>query len=471
MASWVTKLKVPPSRRGSSVLRPTFVCIPVVRVGTSLRCRQLPGSWSSSFLCRAMHPPEPQDFGNQHRTQDTRLTFVNLNDVREARHMLEGVTEVTPMAHSRWLKDVTGQSVYLKCENLQRTGSFKIRGAYVRISRLSSDERSRGVVAASAGNHAQGVALAAGLLGTKATIFMPHGAALPKVQATERYGAAIEFHGSGVTEALVAAQEFAERTGAVLIHPFDHEDILAGQGVVGLEILEQRPDVRTILVPLGGGGLAAGIALIKQEHPEVRVIGVQAENAAAYPPSLSQGSPVQERLGQTMADGIAVAQPGIIPFEVIVDHLDDVITVNEESLSRALLSLLERAKMLVEPAGAAAVAALLEYPDRFEGPIVSVLSGGNIDGLLLLEVIRHGLAAAGRFVMLRTQISDQPGHLMRLLTELASLDVNILNVTHDRASETLGVRQVEVSLQVATRGASHREAVRDHLTELGYELM
>jgi threonine dehydratase len=396
---------------------------------------------------------------------------VDLDDVRAARQLLEGVTEVTPMAHSRWLSTVASTPVYLKAENLQRTGSFKIRGAYVRIARLTDEQRAHGVVAASAGNHAQGVALAASMLGIKATIFMPVGAALPKVGATEGYGADVQFHGSGVTEALVPATEFAERTGAVLIHPFDHEDIIAGQGTVGLEILEQCPDVKTILVPVGGGGLAAGIALLRLERPDLRIIGVQAKDAAAYPESLAAGHPVAQSMGLTMADGISVALPGTIPFGVISELLDDVITVSEESMSRALISLLERSKMLVEPAGTAGVAAILERPDAFEGPVVSVLSGGNIDALVLLDVIRQGLAAAGRFLMFRVRISDRPGELMRLLTDLAEMQVNVLNVNHDRASESLGVRQVDVDMQVATRGPQHRAEVKTRLVELGYELI
>ena len=391
--------------------------------------------------------------------------------MREARKLLDGVTELTPMAHSRWLSNIASTQVHLKAENLQRTGSFKIRGAYVRIARLSDEDRANGVVAASAGNHAQGVALAASMLGTKATIFMPEGAALPKVAATEGYGADIRFHGSGVAEALVPAREFAEETGAVLIHPFDHEDILVGQGTVGLEILEQCPDVKTILVPVGGGGLAAGIALLRTERPDIRIIGVQAEDAAAYPASLAAGHPVPTAMGATMADGISVAESGGIPFGVVADLLDDVITVSEESISRALISLLERAKMLVEPAGAAGVAAILERPDAFEGPVVSVLSGGNIDALVLLDVIRHGLAAAGRFLLFRARISDRPGALMGLLTDLAEMQVNVLNVNHDRASESLNVRQVDVDMQVATRGPQHRADVRKRLTELGYELV
>lgn len=375
------------------------------------------------------------------------------------------------MAHSRWVSSLTSTQVYLKAENLQRAGSFKIRGAYVRISRLSEEERSRGVVAASAGNHAQGVALAASMLGIKSTIFMPVGAALPKVAATEGYGAEIHFHGTGVTDALVAAREFAERTGAVLIHPFDHEDIIAGQGTVGLEILEQVPDVKTILVPLGGGGLAAGIALLRTERPDLRVVGVQARDAAAYPASLAAGKPVTSPMGITMADGISVALPGDIPYEILAELCDEVVTVSEESMSSALISLLERAKLLVEPAGAAAVAALLEQPHAFEGPVVAVLSGGNIDALVLLDVIRHGLAAAGRFLLFRARIPDRPGALMGLLTDLAEMQVNVLNVNHDRASETLGVGQVDVDIQIATRGPHHRTEVRERLIELGYELV
>jgi threonine dehydratase len=399
------------------------------------------------------------------------VTGVDLSDVEAARSVLDGVIEVTPSLHSRWLSTRVGTPVYLKCENLQRAGSFKIRGGYLRISRLSPDERARGVVAASAGNHAQGVALAASMLDTKATIFMPEGAALPKIAATQGYGAEVEFSGTGVTEALVAAQEFAERTGAVLIHPFDHADIIAGQGTVGLEIIEQVPDVRTIVVPLGGGGLAAGIALLRERHPDVHVVGVQAEDAAAYPGSLAEGHPVKSTMGATMADGIAVARPGDIPFEIVASHLDKVVTVSEESMSKALLGLLERGKMLVEPSGAAGVAALLDEPSAFEGPIVAVISGGNIDPLLLLDVIRHGLVAGGRFIHLRVRISDRPGGLMRLLVDLANLQVNVINVTHDRSGEGIGVREVDVVIEGATRGADHREEVRRRLLEIGHAVI
>lgn len=396
---------------------------------------------------------------------------MDLDDVRAARHLLAGVTEPTPLTPSRWLSRRTSADVWLKAENLQRAGSFKIRGAYVRIARLSDAERARGVVAASAGNHAQGVALAASMLGAQATIFMPESASLPKIAATRGYGAGIQFAGRGVTEALEAATEFADATGAVLIHPFDHRDIVAGQGTVGLEIIEQLPAAATIVVPLGGGGLAAGIALLRSERPDLRVVGVQAATAAAYPKSLEAGHPVRVDMGATMADGIAVAEPGSVPYAVLSQYMDEVVTVTEESLSSALVSLLERAKLLVEPAGTAGVAALLENPGRWSGPVVTVLSGGNVDPQLLLDVVRHGLIAAGRFLHLRARLPDQPGALMSLLSDLAGMKANVLNVNHDRSSDSLPVRAVDVEIEVATQGLEHRDGVRTKLLDLGYTLL
>ncbi|MFC6343660.1 threonine/serine dehydratase, partial [Nocardioides hankookensis] len=275
---------------------------------------------------------------------------VSLADIEAARELLAGVAIVTPMEESRWLSALAGGPVSLKCENLQRTGSFKARGAYTRISRLSEDERAHGVVAASAGNHAQGVALAAQLLGIRSTVFMPEGAPIPKEKATRAYGADVVFHGRYLEDALVEAHAFARDTGAVLIHPFDHVDIVAGQGTAGLEILDQAPDVETVLVPTGGGGLLAGIAIaIKALRPGVKVIGVQAEGAAAYPGSLEEGCPVPLPSMSTMADGIAVGRPGDITFAAVRDHVDEIITVSEDALARAVLATLERAKMVVEP--------------------------------------------------------------------------------------------------------------------------
>lgn len=397
---------------------------------------------------------------------------VDLAAIRAAEELLSGVAIRTPMEESRWLSGLVGGPVRLKCENLQRTGSFKIRGAYTRIARLSEAERARGVVAASAGNHAQGVALAARLLGCRATVFMPEGAPIPKEKATRAYGAEISFHGRYVDEALVAAREYADRTGAVLIHPFDHPDIVAGQGTAGLEILAQAPDVRTVLVPTGGGGLLAGIAIaIKALRPEVEVVGVQAAAAAAYPDSLASGTPQALDRMATIADGIAVGRPGDVPFGAVQEHVDRVVTVSEEYTSRALLSLLERAKLVVEPAGAVAVAALMEHPDDFAAPAVAVLSGGNIDPLLLGKVIRHGMAAAGRYLALTVCIPDSPGGLARLLAALAEEQANVLDVVHERTSPSLTLDQVDVHLQVETRSDSHAREVLGALRARGYRVV
>ncbi|MPZ61716.1 MAG: threonine ammonia-lyase [Propionibacteriales bacterium] len=396
---------------------------------------------------------------------------VTLDDIRAARELQDGVVVETPLEESRWLSGRVGARVFLKCENLQRTGSFKVRGAVARVSRLSAEERARGVVAASAGNHAQGVTLAASHLGIKATVFMPEGAPIPKEKATRGYGADVRFVGHTVDEALVAAREYADETGACMIHPFDHPDIVAGQGTCGLEILEQCPEVGTVVVPLGGGGLLAGIAIaVKSIRPQARVIGVQAERAAAYPASLAAGAPTALTAMSTMADGIAVGCPGGIPFAAIQRYVDEVRTVSEESMSTALLMVLERAKLVVEPAGAVGVAALLDDPDAFRGPgpTAVVLSGGNIDPLLLMGVIRHGMAAAGRYLSFRVRISDRPGALAQLLVLLADTGANVLDVVHERTSARLHLDEVEVALQVETRGAEHRRRVLDRLHGAGY---
>jgi len=396
---------------------------------------------------------------------------IGLAEIAAAADLLRGVAITTPMEESRWLSALVGGPVLLKCENLQRTGSFKIRGAYVRMSRLTAEERQRGVVAASAGNHAQGVALAAQLLGIEATVFMPNGAPIPKVNATRAYGAQVVFHGAILDEALQRAIEHAEETGAILIHPFDHRDIVAGQATCGLEILEQAPEAATVLVPTGGGGLIAGIALaIKASRPDVRLVGVQAEEAAAYPASLAAGTPIALTAMSTMADGIAVARPGAVPFSAIEQYVDDVVTVSEESISRALVLLLERAKMVVEPAGAVAVAAILDRPETFTTPVVAVLSGGNVDPLLLAKLIRHGLASAGRFLNVSVRIPDRPGGLAKLLAELAEQGANVLDVVHERTSGSLSLDEVEVHVQAETRGPEHAEAVLTQLHEHGYRV-
>lgn len=400
------------------------------------------------------------------------LHHLILDDVRGAQKMLSGVARVTAMEGSRYLSSLVGAPVHLKCENLQRTGSFKLRGAYVRIAGLRPEQRAAGVVAASAGNHAQGVALASALLGVHSTVFMPVGAPLPKVAATRDYGAEVRLHGHVVDETLAAAEEYAEKTGAVFIHPFDHPDIIAGQGTVGLEILEQCPEVRTILVGVGGGGLVAGIGLaVKSVRPDVKVIGVQAEGAAAYPPSLAAGHPVAIGSPVTMADGIKVGRPGDVPFAIVREYVDEIRTVSEDALSSALLLCLERAKLVVEPAGASPVAALLSDPKAFTGPVVAVLSGGNVDPLLLQRILRHGMAAGGRYLSLRLRVTDRPGVLANLLGVLSAVDANVLDVGHVRTDPRLGLTEVEVELHLETKGPEHCEEVAATLRSAGYVVM
>ncbi|WP_405660510.1 threonine ammonia-lyase [Streptomyces sp. RK9] len=400
------------------------------------------------------------------------LPAVTLDDVRGAQKMLVGVSRVTAMEGSRHLSQLVGAPVHLKCENLQRTGSFKLRGAYVRISGLLPEERAAGVVAASAGNHAQGVALASSLLGVRATVFMPAGAPLPKVAATRDYGAEVRLRGNVIDETLAAAQDYARETGAVFIHPFDHPDIVAGQGTVGLEILEQCPELRTLVVGVGGGGLVAGIAVaVKSLRPDVRLVGVQAAGAAAYPPSLAAGRPTSIDNPVTMADGIKVGRPGDVPFRLVEELVDDVVTVSEDELSSALLLCLERAKMVVEPAGASPVAALLSDPRAFEGPVVALLSGGNVDPLLMQRILRHGMAAAGRYLSLRLRLTDRPGALATLLGVLSEVDANVLDVSHVRTDPRLGLTEAEVELHLETKGPEHCAEVATALRDAGYTVI
>jgi threonine dehydratase len=394
---------------------------------------------------------------------------LKLSDIEAAEDVLTGITRVTPVETSRWLSEHVGSPVFLKTENLQRTGSFKTRGAYVRLSRLSAEERARGVVAASAGNHAQGVALSAQLLGIHSTVFMPEGAPIPKENATRAYGADVILQGAVLEESLAAAKAFAAETGATFIHPYDHPDVVAGQGTVALEILRQVPEARTIVVPTGGGGLLSGIALAaKESRPDIRMIGVQAAGAASYPASLAADEPLTLQNLQTMADGIAVARPGDVNLPLVRDYVDDILTVSEEAISHALLLTLERAKLIVEPAGVVGVAALLEQPSTFEGPVVVVLSGGNVDPLLLGKIIRHGLAAAGRYLTVDVAIGDSPGNLARLLNCVAKAGANVLEVSHLRTDPLLSVDEVEVHLQLETRGEPHAAALLAAIEASGY---
>jgi threonine dehydratase len=379
------------------------------------------------------------------------------------------------MESSIFLSEVLGSPVFLKCENLQRTGSYKIRGAYNRLSKLSEEERARGVVAASAGNHAQGVALAARELGIKATIFMPVGVALPKLQATRNYGAEVVLRGHTVDEPLRAAAQFAESTGAVLIPPFDHADVVAGQGTLGLEILDQVPDLATVVVPIGGGGLISGVAsVLKQkfaaEGRTVRIVGVQAENSAPYPLSLRNGEPTEITILPTIADGIAVSKPGILNFDIIRSAVDEVVTVSDDDIARAILVLLERAKLVVEPAGAVSVAAILMgLVKSGPGSTVAILSGGNIDPLVMERVISRGLSASDRYLKLRLMLPDRPGQLARVAELISEANANVVEVLHTRHGRNALISQVELELSLETRGPEHVERVLGHLTDAGYD--
>jgi threonine dehydratase len=395
--------------------------------------------------------------------------LVSLADIEDARRRLATVAVRTPLDRSRALSDLIGGEVFIKCENLQRTGSFKIRGAYNRISRLSPEESEKGVVAASAGNHAQGTALAASLNDIKSTLFMPTGAPLPKIEATKRYGAEVMLIGKDFGEAYEAAMEFSRDRGAVFVHPFDHPHVIAGQGTCGLEILEQMPSVNTIVVPTGGGGLVSGIAAAaKSLRSDVRVVAVQAKGAAAFPDSLERGYPVTLESMSTMADGIACNTPGERTLVHVRALVDEVVTVTDEQIAEALVFTAERMKLVLEPAGAAGVAAGMLGLGDLKPPVVVVLSGGNIDPLLLLRVIRFGLSASGRYFAFRTRISDQPGALHRLLGLLADLGANIVGVEHHREGVRAHLGDVEVALQIETKGLEHIRELMTQLNEAGY---
>jgi threonine dehydratase len=401
------------------------------------------------------------------RTGPTLATF------EAARETVSGIIDVTPLESSRFLAEVLGAPVFLKCENLQRTGSYKIRGAYNRLAQLSDEERARGVVAASAGNHAQGVAFAARQLGIASTIFMPIGVALPKLQATRNYGAQVVLRGHSVSEPLLAAAEFAAETGAVFIPPFDHMDIVAGQGTLGLEILDQLPETDTVIVPIGGGGLISGVAsAIKQKAAltgrTIRVIGVQAANSAPYPISLALGEATEITMTPTIADGIAVAKPGMLNFEIVRETVDEIVTVEEDDIAKALLVLLERAKLVVEPAGAVAVAAILAGKITPTGNTVAILSGGNIDPLVMERIISHGLSASERYLKLRIPLPDRPGQLARTAEVVAESNANVVEVLHTRHGSGLQISMVELELHIETRGPEHAELVLHNLREAGF---
>ncbi len=405
---------------------------------------------------------------------------VQIDDVEQAAALVGRIIERTPIAHSRAMERKIGSPVHFKCENLQRSGSFKVRGAYNRIAQLSDEEKARGVVAASAGNHAQGVALAASKLGIDARIYMPQGAALPKIAATQGHGARVILHGNTVDEALAEAQRYAEETGAVFVHPFDNKHIIAGQGTLGLEIIEQVPEVDTIITGVGGGGLLAGVAIAAKHHEaktgkKIRVIGVQAEHAAAYPPSLAADALVPLKKVSTIADGIAVGRPGQLPFSIIKELVDDVVTVTEDDLARALIFLIERNKLVVEPAGAVGVAALMngKLNEKYGnlGSTVCLLSGGNIDPMLMLKVIQRGLSAAGRYLTVKIMLTDHPGELRDISRIISDCDANVTGVDHTRVGGSLSMGDVSITIDMETKGEEHSNEVLQALEAEGFKPM
>jgi threonine dehydratase len=405
-------------------------------------------------------------------TNEQPVVVPALSEFAAALKNVRQVATETPVLHSHYLSKMVGQEVWLKCENLQRTGAYKVRGAFNRMSKLTKEEKKKGVIAASAGNHAQGVALAAKKLGIKATVYMPIGASLPKVAATRNYGAKVVLVGATFAEALKAAQEEAKVSGAIFIPPFDHIDVVLGQGTVGVEIMDQHPDVSTIVVAIGGGGLAAGVAVAAKLTAEargkkIRVIGVQAENVAPYAVSMKTGKFTEVVATPTIADGIAVAKPGRVPFELIKKHIDKVVTVSENDIAKAILVLLERAKQVVEPAGAVAVAALLSGKAKAKGKTIAILSGGNMDPLLLQRVIRHGLSASDRYTNFSVMLPDRPGQLALTAEVIAGAHANVVEVLHTRHGNGLQISEVELNLSVETSGHEHRLEVVKALEKAG----
>ena len=374
-------------------------------------------------------------------------------EIEAARERLAGVARETPLLVSETFSRLAGRTVALKAENLQRTGSFKIRGAYNTIATLPEGERQAGVVAASAGNHGQAVAWAAREVGIPATIFMPEEAPMAKVEATTAYGGAVELVGESFEAAVAAAQEHVERTGARLVHAFEDPRVVAGQGTIGLELADQAPEAETILIPVGGGGLAAGISLALRERVRgQRIVGVTCQP------------------GLTIADGISVKQRGELASSILERTLDDTVEVSDEEITDALVLCLERKKLVLEGAGAAALAALLAGRAGGSGPVAVVLSGGNVDATTLISVVRLGLTRAGRYLAVRMLIPDRPGELRNVLDLVARERGNLVSVDHHREGTTETALQTEVELVVSTRDQAHCEAIVGRLREAGYEV-
>ncbi len=398
--------------------------------------------------------------------------MIGLSDVERARERIRNSIALTPCRKTVWLSKLAGCEVYLKLESLQATGSFKERGALNRLLLLDPAERARGVTSASAGNHAQGVAFHAGRLGIPATICMPEGTPLVKAASTRAYGAHVVLHGANYDEAYEEARRLQEREGRVFVHPFDDDAVIAGQGTIGLELLEQLPDVDAVFVAIGGGGLIGGLSLaLKERRPGVRIVGVEPKGIPSMQASLSAGKRVTVPAASTIADGIACRTVGERTFPLAQRYVDEVVTVDEEEIASAILLLLEREKTVAEGAGAAPLAGLLQRHAGLAGKrVVLVLSGGNIDVNLIARIIERGLVKAGRLVRLVVKISDRPGSLARLTAAIAEQRANVIEIFHNRTSSrsALGEALVEVTLE--TRGPDHVDELRRFLAERGYQV-
>ena len=393
---------------------------------------------------------------------------VTLGMILEARERLKGVAQRTGMVQFKALCDEHTQ-VYLKTEDLLSTGSFKVRGAYIKIASLTPEERGCGVIASSAGNHAQGVALAAKAFGVPATIVMPAGAPLSKVMATRELGATVVLHGSVYDDAYAEACRLQKETGATFIHPFDDPMVIAGQGTIGLEIMDDLPDVNTIVVPIGGGGLASGVAAaVKMLHPNVRVVGVQAAGAAGMKASLEAGHVVELDSAKTIADGIAVKHPGELTFALCRQYLDEIVTVDDDEIAQAILFLMERGKMVAEGAGAAPVAAIINRKLDVSGKVAAVISGGNIDVTMLSRIIEKGLLRAGRVSKLRILMQDRPGQLEQVSRIIGSNGANVMAVHHDRTDVDLDIRDAILEITMETQDRAHAGRIIQALREAGF---
>jgi threonine dehydratase len=399
--------------------------------------------------------------------------MIELADIEAARERVEDVVLHTPLEAQRTFSRMSDADVRLKLENTQRTGSFKIRGATNRIRTLSPEEQAAGVITASAGNHAQGVALAAQRSGVDATIVMPAFAPISKLNATRSYGAEVILHGEDYSDAQARAHDLAEEMDRTYVHAYEDEAVMAGQGTIGLELLEDCPDLETVVVPIGGGGLISGIATaVKAQRPEVRIVGVQAEGAETVADSLDKGAPVRLDSVDTIADGIATGQVGRNTLPIIQEHVDEFVTVTDSQIASAIMLLLERAKTLVEGAGAVGIAAIVdeafEYAD--DEVIAPVLSGGNIDLNLLATVLRRGLVERGRYVKLRTVVKDRPGALQDFLDIVAEEGANIYQINHERANQSLAMNATAIDVDVETRGHDHVETLLERLRNAGFEV-